>query len=201
MPNEHPRECHPPLLSPFRSSAFPSDLNLNLRPRRPQRIQIDAHTRPFATIGWNVSEIGLGTWQLGADWGDVRDDEAIAILRAAADSGVNFFDTADVYGLGRSESLIARFLAERGRKDFYVATKMGRFPQPGWPDNFRLDVMRQHVDASANRLGVETLDLTQLHCIPTDELRRGDVFDHLRTLQKEGRIQTKLASVYPRIKV
>jgi aryl-alcohol dehydrogenase-like predicted oxidoreductase len=147
------------------------------------------HTRPFGSTGWNVSEIGLGTWQLGADWGDVRQDEALAILRAAADSGVNFFDTADVYGLGRSESIIAKFLAERGRKNFFIATKMGRFPEPGWPDNFRLDVMRRHVDASAKRLGVEALDLTQLHCIPTDELRRGEVFDHLRTLQKEGRIR------------
>ena len=147
-------------------------------------------TRAFGNTHWKVSEIGLGCWQLGADWGDVPEQEALAILRAAADAGVNFFDTADVYGLGRSESLIAKFLKERGGKGrIHVATKMGRFPEPGWPANFTLDAMRTHAEASIQRLGVEALDLTQLHSIPTEQLRRGEVFDHLRTLQKEGKVR------------
>ena len=148
------------------------------------------NTRPFGTTGWDVSEVGLGCWQLGADWGDVPEQEAMAILRAAADAGVNFFDTADVYGLGRSESLVGKLLKERGGAGrIHVATKMGRFPDPGMPANFSLDVMRKHAEASIQRLGVDAIDLTQLHCIPTEQLRRGEVFDHLRTLQKQGKIR------------
>lgn len=145
--------------------------------------------RPFGSTHWKVSEVGLGTWQLGADWGDVSEAEALKILHAAADAGVNFFDTADVYGLGRSESVIARFRKGYRRHTLHVATKLGRFPQPGWPANFTLDAMRGHVEASLRRLGGDALDLTQLHCIPTEELRRGDVFEHLRTIQKEGKIR------------
>jgi aryl-alcohol dehydrogenase-like predicted oxidoreductase len=154
-------------------------------------------SRPLGNTGWQVSEVGLGCWQLGADWGDVSETQALAILHAAADAGVTFFDTADVYGLGRSESLIAKFLKGYGKRDaIHVGTKMGRFPQPGWPKpadseggNFTLAAFRQHAEASAKRLGVEALDLTQLHCIPPEQLRRGDVFEWLRTLQKEGKIR------------
>ena len=147
-----------------------------------------------------MSEIGLGCWQLGgADWGDVSDDQALDTLRAAADAGVDFFDTADVYGLGRSESLIGRFLAERkaahAKGHLFVATKLGRFPQPGWPENFCAGAMRAHTDASLKRLGVDALDLTQLHCVPTDVLRRGEVFENLRMLQKEGKVRHWGASV------
>jgi aryl-alcohol dehydrogenase-like predicted oxidoreductase len=156
--------------------------------------------RPFGRLRTRVSEIGLGCWQLGgADWGDVSDEVALDTLRAAADAGVNFFDTADVYGLGRSESLIGRFLA--GRKSAHakghllVATKLGRFPEPGWPKNFSLDAFRAHTDASLKRLGVEALDLTQLHCVPTEQLKRGDVFEWLRALQKEGKVRHFGASV------
>lgn len=145
--------------------------------------------RPFGNADWTVSEVGLGCWQLGADWGDVREDEALRILHTAADAGVTFFDTADVYGLGRSESLIAAFLKSRPKGSVRVATKMGRFPQPGWPDNFTPAAFRQHVEASIKRLGVDALDLTQLHCIPAERLRQGDVFEWLRALQKEGKIR------------
>ncbi|MDB5296811.1 MAG: yhdN 3, partial [Phycisphaerales bacterium] len=159
------------------------------------------NTRPFGNTGWNVSEVGLGCWQIGAEWGDVPREQALAVLHAAADAGVTFFDTADVYGLGRSESLIAEFLKDRrgrGGRDadaIHVATKLGRFPQPGWPANFTLAAMRQHCEASAKRLGVDVLDLTQLHCVPTEELKKGEVFDHLRTLKKEGLIRFFGASV------
>ena len=156
--------------------------------------------RAFGRLRTRVSEIGLGCWQLGgADWGDVSDEQALQTLRAAADAGVTFFDTADVYGLGRSESLIGRFLAERkaahAKGHLFVATKLGRFPEPGWPANFSPEAIRTHTEASLKRLGVESLDLTQLHCVPFDVLKRGEVFEALRTLQKEGKVRHWGASV------
>jgi aryl-alcohol dehydrogenase-like predicted oxidoreductase len=117
----------------------------------------------------------------------VSDEDAFATLAAAVESGVDFFDTADVYGLGRSEELIGRFLKASGAKVF-VATKLGRFPQPGWPGNFTREAIRAHTEASLQRLGVERLDLTQLHCIPAEVLKRGEVFEWLRELQDEGKI-------------
>lgn len=142
-----------------------------------------------------VSEIGLGTWQLGgADWGEVDENRALDTLRAASEGGVNFFDTADVYGLGRSEGIIGQFLKETSKKIF-VATKLGRFPEPGWPTNFSLESLRDHTEASLRRLGVEAIDLTQLHCIPTDVLRDGEVFESLRALKREGKIKSFGVSV------
>jgi aryl-alcohol dehydrogenase-like predicted oxidoreductase len=151
--------------------------------------------RSFGQAGTEVSEIGLGTWQLGgADWGDVDERQALATLAAAVEGGVNFFDTADVYGLGRSEELIGKFLKETSASVF-VATKLGRFPEPGWPENFSLESIRAHTESSLRRLGVEAIDLTQLHCIPTETLREGEVFEWLRVLQREGKIKSFGASV------
>lgn len=150
--------------------------------------------RQFGTNGPSISEVGLGTWQLGGDWGTVSSDEAQTILRAALDRGVTFYDTADVYGGGRSESLIGEFLRDT-KADVFVATKLGRAGDPGWPQNFEPKAIRAHTEASLKRLGVEALDLTQLHCIPTEELRRGDVFETLRELQSEGKIKRFGASV------
>jgi aryl-alcohol dehydrogenase-like predicted oxidoreductase len=135
-----------------------------------------------------VSEIGLGTWQLGGDWGAVDDQTALEIMETAVSQGVNFFDTADVYGGGRSEQRIAQFLHNQPA-NIFVATKLGRAGDPGWPQNFTYENMRRHTEASLHRLQVEALDLTQLHCIPTAELQRGDVFDHLRRLKQEGKIK------------
>ena len=153
------------------------------------------HSRHLGVDGALISEVGLGCWQLGgSDWGDLSEQEAMAILQTSVACGVNFFDTADVYGLGRSESLIGKFLKET-RTGVCVATKLGRFPEPGWPGNFTESAFRQHVEASLSRLGVEALDLEQIHCIPTEELRRGDCFDWLRTLKQEGKIRAFGASV------
>jgi len=144
--------------------------------------------RVFGKTGIAVSEVGLGTWQLGADWGEVDDKEALRILHHAAEAGVNFFDTADVYGQGRSETLVAKFLKESPR-DAFIATKIGRRSDPGWPANFKLETMRQHVEDCLRRLDIEALDLVQLHCIPTQLLKDGQVFENLRVLIKEGKIK------------
>lgn len=145
--------------------------------------------RQFGRDARKVSEIGLGCWQIGSEWGDVDDATAAAILDEALEQGVTFFDTADIYGQGNSESRIARFLKKHGGPDVMVATKLGRCPQPGWPDNFSLDVFRQHTEGSLRRLGLETLDLTQVHCPPEDVIKDGAMFDWLRTLKQEGKIQ------------
>jgi aryl-alcohol dehydrogenase-like predicted oxidoreductase len=151
--------------------------------------------RLFDRTSVEVSEIGLGTWQLGGDdWGDLDEERAFEILKVASEGGVTFFDTADVYGLGRSEELIGQFLKHTSRKIF-VATKLGRFPEPGWPANFSLETVRAHTDASLQRLGVYALDLTQLHCIPTYILRDGEIFESLRTLKREGKIKNFGVSV------
>jgi len=140
-------------------------------------------------LGREVSEIGLGTWQLGADWGDVEDDTAHQILATAADAGVTFFDTADVYGDGRSEATIGAFLASReDSARFTVATKMGRRANPHVPEAFHLDQFREWNDRSRANLGVDRLDLVQLHCPPTAVFHQPEVYDALRVMVDEGRI-------------
>ena len=154
--------------------------------------------RQFGSSDTFVSEIGLGTWQIGGSWGEVSENEALEILQVAAQNGVNFFDTADVYGDGRSEKLIGQFLRDSESKlseKIFVATKLGRGGDPGGSENFTLATMRQHTQNSLGRLGVKSLDLTQLHCVPTDVLRDGEIFEHLRTLRSEGLIQRFGASV------
>jgi aryl-alcohol dehydrogenase-like predicted oxidoreductase len=142
-----------------------------------------------------VSEIGLGCWQLGGgDWGAVDDATALSILRAAADAGVTFFDTADVYGAGRSETLIGRFRREAGRGGSFIATKLGRGPAL-YPDRYTEAGVRRAVEDSLRRLGVEALDLVQLHCVPPEVLRRGEIFDWLRGLRAAGLVRAFGASV------
>ncbi len=150
--------------------------------------------RVFGADGASVSEIGMGAWQIGGSWGEVSEQDALATIQAAVDAGVTFIDTADVYGDGRSERIIGRFLREGGAS-LFVATKLGRRGDPGWPANFTPEAMRQHTEDSLARLGVTALDLTQLHCIPTDELRCGAVFETLRGFQREGLIRRWGASV------
>lgn len=151
-------------------------------------------TRPFGKSTDFVSEVGLGTWQLGgAEWGDVSDTTAHAVLQAAFDAGTTFFDTADIYGSGRSELLIGSFLKKVGSagKSIQIASKLGRrFDAPnGWPGNFSLAAMRRHTQESLQRLGIEQLFLQQFHCIPFDVLKQGEVFENMRTLQQEGLIK------------
>ena len=136
------------------------------------------NTRIFGRTGRAVGEVGLATWQIGAGWGDVTEETAMATLRAAYEAGTTLFDTADVYGMGRAEKLIGAFLKETSAT-IYIATKLGRFTPPGWPENFTRAGIRQHTEASLRRLGVATIDLTQLHCVPFDVLKQGEVFEHL----------------------
>lgn len=136
------------------------------------------------------SRVGLGCWQLGDDcWGSVTEETADKILNEALEVGVTFYDTADVYGAGMSERRVGKFLKESSA-NVTVATKIGRFGEPGWPRNFEHQVMRQHIEASIQRLGVDALDLVQLHCIPAEQLVRGDVFESLRVFQQEGLIRS-----------
>ncbi|WP_326573963.1 aldo/keto reductase [Streptomyces sp. NBC_00487] len=150
--------------------------------------------RAFGRSGQHASVVGLGTWQLGADWGDVDDKEALGVLEAAAESGVTFFDTADVYGDGRSEQTIATFLRSRPDLHVFVATKMGRRVDQ-IPENYVLDNFRAWNDRSRRNLGVDRLDLVQLHCPPTPVYSSDEVFDALDTLVEEERVAAYGVSV------
>jgi aryl-alcohol dehydrogenase-like predicted oxidoreductase len=144
-----------------------------------------------------IAEVGLGTWQLGsADWGNVNEGDAINILKAYTDAGGNFLDTADVYGMGVSETVIGKFLKTVDHK-VYVATKLGRRGDApnGWPQNFTYDAMKRQAEDSLKHLDIPRLFLEQLHCIPTEEMRSGKVFDNLRQLQQQGLITHFGASV------
>ncbi|MEW1776338.1 aldo/keto reductase [Streptomyces sp. NPDC086777] len=150
--------------------------------------------RVIGRSGQRASVVGLGTWQLGADWGEVDEKEALAVLETAAESGVTFFDTADVYGDGRSEQTIAAFLRGRPDLDVLVATKMGRRAEQV-PENYVLDNFRAWNDRSRRNLGVDRLDLVQLHCPPTPVYSSDAVYDALDTLVEEERIAAYGVSV------
>ncbi len=152
--------------------------------------------RAFGGDTQTVSDVGLGCWQIGGDqWGEVSDTDAMNTLKAAYDSGVSFFDTADIYGLGRSEELVTKFVQEVKPKNLFIATKLGRWPQPGLPENATAANLRRFTEASLKRLDTDCLDLTQLHCVPDTILAEGGVFQTLRELQAEGKIRRFGASV------
>jgi aryl-alcohol dehydrogenase-like predicted oxidoreductase len=148
--------------------------------------------RSFRRLGRDAGVVGMGTWQLGGDWGDVSEEEAHATLQAAFDSGVTFFDTADVYGDGRSEQFLGSF--RKTHPGITVATKMGR-RLPQLPENYSLDNFRAWTDRSRANLGVEMLDLVQLHCPPTPVFSSDAVYDALDTLVQEKRIAAYGVSV------
>ena len=140
----------------------------------------------------HVSEIGFGAWAIGGSWGHVDEDQALAALHTALDEGVTFLDTADVYGDGRSERLIARVLRDRTaaeRERVVVATKAGRRLDPHVADGYVHERLAPFADRSRENLGTETLDLLQLHCPPTNAYRRDAMFDALERMAAEGRIR------------
>lgn len=150
--------------------------------------------RALGRTGRTVSEIGLGTWQLGADWGDVSEEDAAAVLAASADRGVTLFDTADVYGDGRSEQFIGRFLASHPDARVLVATKMGRRVAQE-PENYTRENFRAWTDRSRRNLGVDTLDLVQLHCPPTAVIEDDATYAALDDLVEDGTIAAYGVSV------
>ncbi len=144
--------------------------------------------RRFGRIGWEVSEIGLGTWALGGEWGAVDDEQSLGALRRALELGVNFFDTADIYGDGRSERLLRRLRRET-RTPFHVATKAGRRLSPHVASGYDLKHLGAFVERSLENLGVDSLELLQLHCPPTEVYYRPETFAALDELVRAGKIQ------------
>ncbi|MDQ0469428.1 aldo/keto reductase [Labrys wisconsinensis] len=152
-------------------------------------------SREFGRTGRKVSEIGFGAWAIGASWGKVDDEEAVAALHAALDAGITFLDTADVYGDGRSEKLIARVLAERGGPKPFVATKAGKRLPRQTVEGYTYENLRGWVERSLENLRMEALDLVQLHCPLTDLYYHPEVFASLDRLVQEGKIRNYGVSV------
>jgi aryl-alcohol dehydrogenase-like predicted oxidoreductase len=145
--------------------------------------------RPFGNIGQVVSEIGFGAWAIGGSWGEVSESDAKAALHAALDSGTTFIDTADVYGDGRSERIIAAVLKERGGPKPFVATKAGRRLDPHVAQGYTAANLNAFVDRSLKNLDTECLDLVQLHCPPTEVYYRPEVFDAMDAMVAAGKIR------------
>jgi aryl-alcohol dehydrogenase-like predicted oxidoreductase len=145
--------------------------------------------RTLGRTGFNVSEVSFGSWAIGGSWGDVDDQTSLATLHRAIDRGVNFIDTADVYGDGRSEQLIARLKSERPNDTIYVATKAGRRLNPHVADGYNGINITRFVERSLSNLQVETIDLLQLHCPPNDVYYQPEIFGDLDDLTKAGKIR------------
>lgn len=144
--------------------------------------------RELGRTGWKVSEVSFGSWAIGSAWGQVDDQESIAALHTAIDHGVNFIDTADVYGDGHSERLIAQVLKERG-ETIYVATKAGRRLDPHVADGYNAENLARFIERSLRNLDTDCLDLVQLHCPPTEVYYRPEVFGALDDLTAAGKIR------------
>jgi aryl-alcohol dehydrogenase-like predicted oxidoreductase len=151
--------------------------------------------RDLGQTGMRVSEISLGTWAFGDGWGTVSEGDAYAALNRAVDLGVNLLDTADVYGDGRSEKLIARLLKNRPNVEILVATKAGRRLDPHTAEGYKYENLSAFVERSLENLGVEALDLLQLHCPPTEAYRQDSTFEALDRLQEAGKVRNYGVSV------
>jgi aryl-alcohol dehydrogenase-like predicted oxidoreductase len=144
--------------------------------------------RELGRTGWKVSDISFGAWAIGGGWGNVSDKDSLSALHAAVDSGVNFIDTADVYGMGRSERLVAQLKKER-KEDIVVATKAGRRLSPHTSDGYNAKNLTGFIEDSLRNLSTDCLDLVQLHCPPTDVYYRPQLFASLDDLVKAGKIR------------
>jgi aryl-alcohol dehydrogenase-like predicted oxidoreductase len=151
--------------------------------------------RNLGETGMRVSAISLGTWAFGSEWGSVSDDDSYAALNKAIDLGVNFLDTADVYGDGRSEKLIGRLLKERPDDEIFVATKAGRRLDPHAAEDYSYGNLSRFVERSLENLRLEALDLLQLHCPPTEVYRQDETFEALDRLQEAGKVKNYGVSV------
>ena len=151
--------------------------------------------RTLGRTGMDVAEVSFGAWAIGGSWGEVDDKESLPALHKAVDMGCNFIDTADVYGDGRSERLIAQLKRERPGDTIYVATKAGRRLDPHTAEGYNYDKLLAFIDRSRKNLEMDTLDLVQLHCPPTEVYYRPQVFEALDRLQEEGKIRNYGVSV------
>jgi aryl-alcohol dehydrogenase-like predicted oxidoreductase len=144
--------------------------------------------RELGRTGWKISEISFGAWAIGGAWGSVEDKDSLAALHAALDAGVNFFDTADVYGDGRSERLLAKLKKER-KENFFIATKAGRRLREQTPEGYSRENLTTFIERSLRNLETDTLDLLQLHCPPTEVYYMPEVFEMMDDLTKAGKIR------------
>ena len=144
--------------------------------------------RELGRTGWKISRISFGAWAIGDAWGSVNDEESYAALNRALDLGVNFFDTADVYGDGKSERLLGKLKKERGEK-FYIATKAGRRSNPHTAASYNAKNLTAYVERSLKNLQVDALDLLQLHCPPNEVYYMPEAFDALDELQQAGKLR------------
>lgn len=150
--------------------------------------------RNFSNLGWQVSEIGLGCWAIGSEWGDVSTVDARDVLKTSLDNGINFFDTADVYGDGRSERFVGDLLKSTSEK-IYVATKSGRRLNPHTPDGYNIKNIEEFIDRSLINLGVDCIDLLQLHCPPSETCSRVETYEMMDEIVKKGKIANYGVSV------
>lgn len=152
--------------------------------------------RSFSDLGWKVSEIGLGCWQIGWCWGDVSDEDARNVLREALDKGVNFFDTSDTYGDGRSEKFLSEIIKSNSGK-IYVTTKLGRrIRGTNYPKGYKHNPMEEFIDRSLRNLRIECIDLVQLHCPPLEIIKKKETFEAMDKFIKKGKISHYGVSVH-----
>ena len=150
--------------------------------------------RNFSNIGWKVSEIGLGCWAIGSEWGNVSAADAREVLKTSLDEGINFFDTADVYGDGRSEKFVGELIKSTSEKIF-VATKSGRRLNPHSPEGYNLKNIEEFIDRSLINLGVDCIDLLQLHCPPSEIYPKKETYEMMDEIVKLGKIANYGVSV------
>jgi len=143
--------------------------------------------RKFSDLGWKVSEIGLGCWAIGSEWGEVLEQDAREVLKTSLDKGVNFFDTADVYGDGRSEKFVGELIKSTSEKIF-VATKSGRRLNPHTPEGYNLKNIEEFIDRSLINLGIDCIDLLQLHCPPSEISSKKETYEMMDEIVKKGKI-------------
>ena len=153
--------------------------------------------RKFSDLGWNVSEVGLGCWQLGWGWGEVISNKNVKeILKKTLDKGINFFDTSDTYGDGRSEKFLSEMIKSTSEK-LYVSTKLGRRVRgTNYPKGYKQEPMEEFVDRSLINLGVECIDLLQLHCPPSDVISKKETYEMMDKIVKKGKIMNYGVSVW-----
>ena len=152
--------------------------------------------RKFSDLGWSVSEIGLGCWAIGGNWGDVSERDAREVLKKALDKGVNFFDTADVYGDGRSEKFLGELIKSTSEKIF-VTTKSGRrWRGTNYPRGYKQKHIEEFVDRSLINLGIDCIDLLQLHCPPSEICSKKETYEMMDEIVKKGKIAHYGVSVF-----